>query len=313
VDGPCGLVAPPAGRAPLRGQADRSPNERRLRGARVSVPGRPREQLALRRRSGRPARRGARAARGRGCRSRACRGGPRPAHRRRASARRAHARRGRARQARGGRRVHHRGTSAGRGRARPDGRHGGRLPRRAACLAGGRHRAPPRGPAGALGRHAGPHEGRPRERRADRLPGRLHRPARGLRVARRGHAAARARLRERDDHGREHLLPVAGDADVGLRHEHRVDDRDRRGGGLLGVRTRPLPRGDPRRRETRGGAARGAPDLRARGHVLGHHRDALARRPLSRRLDDDSLDGGGSDHRRGGLDPRPRSPCSRCS
>ena len=44
---------------------------------------------------------------------------------------------------------------------------------------------------------------------------------------------------------RRDLLPVAGDRDVGLRHERRLDDRDRRRGRLLAVRARALPRGDP--------------------------------------------------------------------
>ena len=67
--------------------------------------------------------------------------------------------------------------------------------------AGARRRgAAPGRPAGALGRHAGPHEGGPRERGADRLPGRAPDPARRLRLAGRRRAAARARLRQRGDH-----------------------------------------------------------------------------------------------------------------
>ena len=50
-------------------------------------------------------------------------------------------------------------------------------------------------------------------------------------------------------------------ADVGLRDEHRLDDRDRGGGGLLAVRARPLPRGGARRRRAGRGARRGAAHL----------------------------------------------------
>jgi uncharacterized membrane protein YdfJ with MMPL/SSD domain len=74
----------------------------------------------------------------------------------------------------------------------------------------------------------------------------LHRrtdPARGVRLARRGGAAARARRDLRDDHGRADLPPFAAARDVDLREQHGVDDRHRRRGRLLAVRARPLPRG----------------------------------------------------------------------
>ena len=62
----------------------------------------------------------------------------------------------------------------------------------------------------------------------------------------------RQRLRER----RRDLLPLAGDRDVGLRYERRVDDRDRRSGRLLAVRPRAIPRGDSRNERSREEALR---------------------------------------------------------
>ena len=78
---------------------------------------------------------------------------------------------------------------------------------------------------------------------ASRLPDRRPDPARRLRLARRRGAAARARLRQRDRHRRPDLLHLAADGDLGLRHQHGLDDRDRGRDRLLALHPRPLPRG----------------------------------------------------------------------
>ncbi len=44
-------------------------------------------------------------------------------------------------------------------------------------------------------------------------------------------------------------------SDLGLRHQHGLDDRDRGRDRLLAVHPRPLPGGAPRRSRLRGGAA----------------------------------------------------------
>ena len=76
-----------------------------------------------------------------------------------------------------------------------------------------------------------------------RLPDRRADPAGRLRLARRRGPAAGARLRQRDGHRRAHLLHLAGDGDLGVRHQHGLDDRDRGGDRLLALHPRPLPRG----------------------------------------------------------------------
>ena len=120
-------------------------------------------------------------------------------------------------------------------------------PRRRAAL--------PRRPAGALGRAC-----RTCPRRTSSPPRRAGFPIvllillGGLRLAGRGRAAAGARLRQRRHHRRRHLLPLAGDRHVGVRDQRRLDDRHRRGGRLLAVRARALPRGDPRGAEPDRGA-----------------------------------------------------------
>ena len=174
-----------------------------------------------------------------------------------------------------------------------------------------RRRAPPRRPGGAVGRHAGPQQAGPRIGREGRLPDRAHHPARRLRLARRGLAAARARVRERDAHGRGDLGTVSGHRDVGLRHERRLDDRDRRGGRLLAVRPRPLPRGDPVRGHARGGAEDSHEDVRRGRRLLGANGVDLPRRPLPRRFDHDPLDGHRRDRRSGDLDRRRRDDAAR--
>ena len=113
----------------------------------------------------------------------------------------------------------------------------------------------PRRPADDLGRHAGALEGRPRQSRGGWLPDRRADPARRLRLARRSGAAAGARLRQRDRHRRADLLHLAEHGDLGLRHQHGLDDRDRGRDRLLALHPRPLPRGAAGRPQ-RGGRAR---------------------------------------------------------
>ena len=101
---------------------------------------------------------------------------------------------------------------------------------------------------------AGAVQGGPGQGGVGRLPGRAADPAVRVRLAGRRGAAARARVRLRARHRRADLRALAGDGDVGLRDQHGVDDRHRRGGRLLAVHRRPLPRGDrgrPRARATR--------------------------------------------------------------
>ena len=112
----------------------------------------------------------------------------------------------------------------------------------------------PHRPGRAVGRPAGALQGGSRGRRDDGLPDRRAHPAGRLRVAGRGGAAARARPGLRPGHRRADPPALALDGDVGLRHEHGLDDRHRRGRRLLAVRPGALPRGDPRGRR----AARGA-------------------------------------------------------
>ena len=79
---------------------------------------------------------------------------------------------------------------------------------------------------------------------------------------RRGAAAAQPRLRRRGRHRRDRLLPLAGDRDVDLRDQHRVDARHRRRGRLLAVHPRPLPggaQGRARPRTRRAGSRCGPP------------------------------------------------------
>ena len=70
-----------------------------------------------------------------------------------------------------------------------------------------------------------------------------------------------ARRRRRGRHRRDRLLPLAGLRDVDLRDQHGLDARHRRGGGLLAVHPRPLPRGAARRaaRRTRRARSRCGP------------------------------------------------------
>ena len=77
--------------------------------------------------------------------------------------------------------------------------------------------------------------------RGDRLPAHPADPARRLRDARRGGRAARPRLRGGLPQRRRHLCALALVRDLGLRHEHGVDDRHRRRGRLLALHRQPLP------------------------------------------------------------------------
>ena len=63
--------------------------------------------------------------------------------------------------------------------------------------------------------------------------------------------AARARLRRGLPLRRGRLLALALGRALGLRHEHGLDDRDRRRGRLLPLHRQPLPRGAARRAPTR--------------------------------------------------------------
>ena len=93
------------------------------------------------------------------------------------------------------------------------------------------------------------------------------------------------------------------DDDLGLRHQHGLDDRDRRRGRLLALHPRPLPRGARGRPRLPRRARRGALDLRPGGHLLRHRRDRLARRAVDGRQPGAALDGAGGDDRRRRLDP----------
>ena len=140
--------------------------------------------------------------------------------------------------------------------------------------------------------------------RGGRLPDRRADPARRLRLARRRGAAAGARLRQRDRHRGADLLPLAADGDLGLRHQHGLDDRDRGGDRLLALHPRPLPRGAARRAAS---PRRRAPQALSTsgpgGHLLRPRRDRLPGRPLDGRQPGAALDGAGGDDRRRRLDP----------
>ena len=306
----------------LRREADREPDRRRLRRAGQRVGrgrGRARERLPGDR--PRPHRRRPEARAGR----------HRPPDRRRADA--AHRRRGRHGQRRAGaggcppREGRPRRRRA-RGRACPGGG-GDRRARRhrlrhARSLgdtrrAGRRRQHLLRRPAGRVGRPSGADQGGPREGRADRLPDRRPDPPDRLRVARRSVASAGSRRLRRAGHRRADLRDLATDGDVGLRHQHGVDDRDRRRRRLLPVHPRPLPGSSSPRRPGRGGARRGALDLGPRGHLLGPRRDHLPGRPLDGRQPGAALDGArgdgrrrrrdpGRDHAAAGADPEPGPP-----
>ena len=162
------------------------------------------------------------------------------------------ARRGRAR-SRAGRQAGRR-AAGGRGhparrqrrrRRHPPGRQG---PARGAQGRRGRRRRPGlrRRPAGAVGGHAGAPEGGPRARRGHRLPGDPDRAPGRVRHRARRAAAGRAGRRRRGRDRRDHLPAQPRDDDVGVRHEHHLDARHRRGRGLQPVRAEPLPRGGRR-------------------------------------------------------------------
>ena len=163
---------------------------------------------------------------------------------------------------------------------------------------------PPRRAGRAVGGHAGAEQGGPRQGGVRRLPDRAAHPARRLRLAGRRGAAARARLRRGDGHRGADLPALAGDGDVGLRDQHGVDDRHRRGRRLLAVHRRPLPRGAGRRAPPRRGARRRDGDLRPRRALLRRHRDRVPGRAVDGRQHGDPLDGARGDARGRGRDAR---------
>ena len=136
---------------------------------------------------------------------------------------------------------------------------------RSSRSASGRRRPGVRGrPVGAVGGHAGAPAGGPREGRGGGLPGDPDRAAGGLRLAAGRAAAGRPRRRRGGRHRRRRVLPRAGDHDVGLRDQRRVDARHRRRGRLLAVPALALPRGGARGRRPRARARCRHADLRAR-------------------------------------------------
>ena len=158
---------------------------------------------------------------------------------------------------------------------------------------------PPRRPAGAVGGNAGRLQEGPREGRVRRLPGRLHHPARRLRLAGRRAAAVQPRGGGRRAHGRGGLLPLPGAADVDLRDQHRVDARHRRGRRLLALHPLALPGGAAPRRRSRNGPRDRDADVGPGRVRVGRDRRHLAGRAVPDRLQDDALDGDRRDRRRG--------------
>ena len=86
--------------------------------------------------------------------------------------------------------------------------------------------------------------------RADGLPGDPDRAPGRVRHRARRAAAGRAGRRRRGRDRRDHLPAQPRDDDVGVRHEHHLDARHRRGRGLQPVRAEPLPRGGAPRART---------------------------------------------------------------
>ena len=183
--------------------------------------------------------------------------------------------------------------------------------------AGRRHDLPHR-PARRLRRPSGALQGGPRAGREDRLPDRRADPARRLRLARGGLAAAGARLR---------LGAVTGALIYLLSQQMEMSIFVTNMASMIGIgvavdyslfilaRFREEVRsGDGAR-----GARDGARDLGPRGGLLGHGGDHLARRPLDGPQPGSALDGArGDDRRRGrrarrghpaaGADPAARQP-----
>ena len=117
-------------------------------------------------------------------------------------------------------------------------------------------------------------------RRGGRLPADPAHPRRGVRDGRRRGHPARARVRGRVPERRGHLLAVPRVRDLGVRHEHGLDDRDRRRGRLLAVHRQPLPARAARGRDRAGGSRTRARELRDRRRLQRRDRRRLARRPL---------------------------------
>ena len=109
------------------------------------------------------------------------------------------------------------------------------------------------------------------------------------------------------------LRPLAGDGDVGLRDQHGVDDRHRRGRRLLAVHRRPLPRGGRRPAASPTTRARVAMATSGpRRAVQRPHGDHLARRAVDGRQHGDPLDGARRDARRRASRCSPRRRCCPC-
>ena len=81
-------------------------------------------------------------------------------------------------------------------------------------------------------------------------------------------------------HRRDRLPARAGDGDVDLRHQHGLDAGHRRGGRLLAVHPRPLPRGAARRPLARRGARGRDAHVGDGGRVLRRDRGRRARRAV---------------------------------
>src|SRR5919109_759522 len=100
------------------------------------------------------------------------------------------------------------------------------------------------------------------------------------------------------------LAPLALVRDVDLRHEHGVDDRDRRRRRLLALRRQPLPARAQGGRDSRRGAAPSALELRHGGRLQRRGRRGLPRPPLRPPRGRGALYGDRGDRRRHDLRPR---------
>ena len=117
-----------------------------------------------------------------------------------------------------------------------------------------------------------------------------------------GAAAGGPGDRRRDRHGRGRLPALARADDVGVRDQHHLDARHRRGGRLLAVPALALPRGAAGRQDPRAGARRRDAHVRRDRRLLRRDRADLARRAVPDRLDRDPLAGDRRDGRRRALD-----------
>ena len=112
-------------------------------------------------------------------------------------------------------------------------------------------------------------------------------------------------------HRRAHLLHLAADDDLGLRHQHGLDDRDRGRDRLLAVHPRPLPRGARRRPQpTRRPATEALSTSGLAVTFSGLAVIVSLGRPLDGRQPGAALDGAGGDDRRRRLDPDRDDPAA---